>query len=102
MGKSQNKVGLAEEIGYKNDIVLSKIGHGNELGWVQKPVMLGKKFKSRKNSSPGRVDESKSCFKNCLQQLTNDCKCIWAKIFFFKFLTKWTHFSVEQLPTFFM
>ena len=30
-GKNQNKVGLAEEIGFKNDIVLNKIGKGNHL-----------------------------------------------------------------------
>ena len=29
--KSQNKVGVAEEIGCENYIVLSKVGQGNEL-----------------------------------------------------------------------
>ena len=31
MEKSQNKVAVAEEIGCRNDIALSKIGKGNEL-----------------------------------------------------------------------
>ena len=31
-GKSQNEVGLAEEIGSEKDIVWSKIGQRNELG----------------------------------------------------------------------
>ena len=31
-GKNQNKVGVAEKIGSKNDKGLSKIGQGNELG----------------------------------------------------------------------
>ena len=31
VGKSQNKLVVAEDIGCGNDIILSKIGQGNEL-----------------------------------------------------------------------
>ena len=58
MEKSQNKDGVAEEIGCGSDIVLSKIGWGND--WDKISLVLD-----------GWVGGWKNCFKDCLQQSTN-------------------------------
>ena len=63
LGKSQNKVGVADAIGWENDIILSKIGRG---GVLINPSGLLKQSKSRIGVW---MDGCKSRFKDCLQLL---------------------------------